>query len=256
MRSVKRPQAGWIRSPARTRPSSAGSDRSISRATRETSPIRTMARRRLSSRSSRQRSNGPSKVQTSGAGSGAISRPGRARGSSGARPPLRRGSSRRLQPRQRDGRLGDGRSTRRDGVVERAGPAADDLQRDLGGGIRAVIAGAVDAAARAQPVALGEDGDRLRPRAGLRAVAAPGRRRTTCRGAASCTRRAWPRPTAARLRGRAGPARRATGRRSESSASRSCRRASRCRGSAWHRRPARTPCAPCRRGGCTRGRSG
>ena len=142
MFSRKRPQAGCTASPARTRRCSAGSDRSTSSATRDTSPTKTTARRSVSSASVRQRSKGPSKFQTSGAGSvWALSR--RARSS--------------------------WRSSR-----DQAHLPPDDLHRDLRRRIGAVVAGAVHMPALSQPVALGQHADDLGPGAALR-IGAVGR---------------------------------------------------------------------------------
>ena len=150
-----------------------------------------MARRSVSSRSARQRSNGPSKVQTSG-----------------ARQVAACGLRRRHRPRH------DAAVVRRPQVLvpraarrihgaaagEEAETPAGDLHRDLGRRVGAVIAAAVHLAALAQPVALGEHGDRLGP--GRRG--SPGRarrRRTTCRAAASCRRRCAPRASPRRAFG-------------------------------------------------------
>ena len=129
---------------ARRRPRRAASTRaateSISSATRDTSPIITMARRSVSSRSARQRSNGPSKVQTSGAGQRVAARlAGR---------PAGRGAFNAFTVR-----LPCSRPSWRPG----------DLQGDFGRRIRAVVAGSVDLARAPRPVAFGQHGDDLGP---------------------------------------------------------------------------------------------
>ena len=159
--------------------------------------------------------------------------------------------------RRRRARLGDGRAARRAGIVDRAGRAADDLHRDLGGRVRPVVAGAVDAgrsrAASCARPARRSPWSTARPWRGRRAR----RRRTTCTDAASCTRRAW-------LRGDCGARRRAKAHQlvEREAVAREARRSGLAgepvdvAAALARRRPARTRCARCRRGGCTTGRSG
>ena len=122
----------------------------------------TIARRSVSSRSARQRSNGPSKVQTSGAGSARAARLAATRPRHDAAVVRRRASA----------LIGAARTVRAAAAMRRS--PAGDLQRDLGRGVRAVVAGAVDRPLCAQPVALGQHGDRLGPRPVARAVGALG----------------------------------------------------------------------------------
>src|SRR5688572_24364890 len=57
---------------------------------------------------------------------------------------------------------------------KRAGVTSDDLERELGRRIRAMVAGPVDPPGVRVPVALDEDADGLRPR-GISAIGAIGR---------------------------------------------------------------------------------
>ena len=118
--------------------------------------------------------------------------------------------------------------------LELARVAAGDLHRDFRGGIRAVVAGAMDAPDSGEPVALGEHADHLRP-ARIRGIGAIGGDVPLV----GTQRTAGPRTRAFALVASAGRAalgrtaaraRRARRRRWGRSACRSCPRSSRCRG--------------------------
>ena len=211
---------------------SAGSDSSIRSAIRETSPICTIARRSVSSMSERHVANGPSNVQTSGAVGARRAR--RADRASARRrdAPAHRAFSR--QEARVAGRDLHARSRRRDWARDRRRRECDRCR-------------AIQLRSVSTPITLVQRGSS--------AIGAVGgdvplvRAQRSARGLLALS--------SSRRRGRTGAkARRASDRRSETSASRSCRRSSRCRGTCARRTPARRRAAPCRRGGCTRVRSG